>query len=103
MRLSKIGYQLIAGLITLTLFVLNLRLYSAGSVAYGPTQLGSDVVPQLNFIGAALRDGAGEQMQGLFPEGFFFTHVLYGLAWVEVGLRVPVGTVLHARALEESA
>lgn len=102
MRLLRAGYQLVAGLITLTLLVLNLRLYSPGSTTYGPTQLGRDVVPQLNFIGTALRDEAGEQMQDLFPEGFFFAHVLYGLAWVDVGLRVPAGTSLHAQALAES-
>lgn len=103
MHLVRIGYQFVAGLIILTLFILNLRLYAPGSAAYSPTQLGPDVIPQLNFIGAALRRGAGEHMQDFFPEGFFFTHVLYGLTWVEVGLRVPAGTSLHKQALEESA
>ncbi len=96
-------YRLFAGLVTLTLLVLNLRLYAPGSASYGPQKLGRDIVPQLRFIGAALRAGAGERMQRLFPEGFFFTHVLYGLAWVEVGRRVAADTRLHAQSLEESA
>jgi len=46
---------------------------------------------QLAFLRAALEDGAGEQAQRLFPEGYFFIHVLYGLSWVELGLRAPAG------------
>jgi hypothetical protein len=84
------------------LITLNLQLYSPPSAHYGPDRLGADVVPQLRFLGQALRSGAGEQMQGLFPEGYFFTHVLYGMAWVEVGLRAPPGAALHQQAVEEA-
>ena len=35
---------------------------------------------QLAFLRQALDHGAAEQMQGSFPEGFFFTHALVGLA-----------------------
>lgn len=49
------------------------------------------VLRQLDFLRAALDDGAGEEAQGLFPEGYFFLHVLYGLSWVEIGLREPAG------------
>src|SRR4051794_26712074 len=41
---------------------------------------------QLAFLRAELGDGAGERAQELFPEGYFFLHALYGLAWVDVGL-----------------
>jgi len=91
-----------AGLVTLALLVTNLRLYSPGSETYTPEQLGGDVVPQLRYLGEALRNGAGERMQRLFPEGYFFTHVLYGLAWVEVGLRVPDDSPLYQQALKEA-
>ncbi|WP_432988818.1 hypothetical protein [Dactylosporangium sp. CA-233914] len=40
---------------------------------------------QLAFIRAELDRGAGEAAQGMFPEGYFFLHALYGLAWVDVG------------------
>lgn len=61
-----------------------------------PATAGSDGVPigvtrQLAFLREALHDGAAEQAQQLFPEGYFFLHVLYGLAWVEVGMREPIG------------
>lgn len=101
-RAVKTLYSLCAGLTTAILLALNLRLYAPGSAAYGPEKLGRDIVPQLRFIGAALREGAGEQMQGLFPEGYFFSHALYGLAWVDVGMRVAPETPLHAQALKES-
>ncbi|WP_229399741.1 hypothetical protein [Micromonospora okii] len=49
------------------------------------------VARQLAFLRAALADGAGTDAQGLFPEGYFFAHALYGLARVELGLRRPAG------------
>ncbi|MFC4536974.1 hypothetical protein [Sphaerisporangium dianthi] len=42
---------------------------------------------QLAFLRAELNDGAGEAAQRLFPEGYFFLHVLYGLSWVDLGMR----------------
>ncbi|WP_378788138.1 hypothetical protein ACFMQL_30100 [Nonomuraea fastidiosa] len=44
---------------------------------------------QLTFLRAELDAGAGDEAQALFPEGYFFLHVLYGLAWVELGHRRP--------------
>ncbi|MFI6695516.1 hypothetical protein ACIBLA_27965 [Streptomyces sp. NPDC050433] len=46
---------------------------------------------QLAFIRAALDEGAGDEAQQQFPEGYFFLHALYGLSWVEWGMREPVG------------
>jgi hypothetical protein len=55
----------------------------------------SAVHRQLTFLRAALDDGADEQAQQLFPEGYFFLHVLYGLSWVELGLREPSDEALR--------
>ncbi|GGM40625.1 hypothetical protein ACFFX1_17955 [Dactylosporangium sucinum] len=55
---------------------------------------------QLPFLRAALDDGAADEAQGLFPEGYFFLHVLYGLTWVELGRRDPAGH--RARAVREA-
>ncbi|MEU0953202.1 hypothetical protein ABZ353_12775 [Streptomyces niveus] len=46
---------------------------------------------QLTFIRAALDDDAGAAAQQQFPEGYFFLHALYGLSWVELGMREPAG------------
>lgn len=51
---------------------------------------------QLAFLRSALDGGAGERMQRMFPEGYFFGHVLYGLAWTEVAERDPTW-IGHAR------
>ncbi|MCS7475376.1 hypothetical protein ACFFQW_31250 [Umezawaea endophytica] len=55
---------------------------------------------QLEFLRAELDDGAGAEAQGQFPEGNFFLHALYGLSWVEIGLREPDGE--RAEALREA-
>jgi hypothetical protein len=94
--------RLIALLLALFLLLLNLRLYSPGSADYGPEKLGPDVLPQLRFIKSTLESGAGNAMQGVFPEGYFFSHVFYGLSWVEVGMRVPVTDPLRAEAIDEA-
>lgn len=95
-------YLIAAGLASLSLLVLNVRLYHPGPAAYAQPKLGEDVVPQLHFIGSALRAGAGDEMQGLFPEGYFFNHVIYGLGWVEVGLRSDPHSTQYAEALQEA-
>ncbi|GAA3778478.1 hypothetical protein ACFS5L_28150 [Streptomyces phyllanthi] len=60
-----------------------------------PATAGTDEEPpgvrrQLTFLREALDDGAGDEAQGMFPEGYFFLHALYGLSWVEIGMREPV-------------
>ncbi|MFC7642925.1 hypothetical protein ACFQX6_19945 [Streptosporangium lutulentum] len=47
---------------------------------------------QLAFLRSALDGGAGDEAQRLFPEGYFFLHVLYGLSWVELGMRLPAAS-----------
>ncbi|GAB3928878.1 hypothetical protein GCM10029976_027490 [Kribbella albertanoniae] len=46
-------------------------------------------VKQLHFLRAAIDDGADHESQGLFPEGYFFLNVLYGLTWVQVATIHP--------------
>ncbi|MDT5023815.1 MAG: hypothetical protein QOE61_241 [Micromonosporaceae bacterium] len=53
----------------------------------GTTGEPAGVRRQLTFLRTALNGGAGERAQQLFPEGYFFLHVLYGLSWVELGMR----------------
>jgi hypothetical protein len=96
-------YRILIILLTCALLLLNLRLYHSAITGYTTASLGPDVLPQLRFLGNALRNGAGDKMQRQFPEGFFFTHVLYGLAWVEVGFRQPSDSALQQQALAEAA
>ncbi len=102
MRGMTTTYKLSTIAIILLLFVLNLRLYHPINASYGSDRLGPDIIPQLRFLGELLRTGGGAHMQSVFPEGFFFTHVLYGLTWVEVGLRESHGTPMYDQAVQEA-
>ncbi len=66
----------------------------------GTTDEPPGVRRQLTFLRAALDGGAGDQAQNLFPEGYFFLHALYGLSWVELGMRAPEGE--RSAALREA-
>jgi len=74
--------------------VLNTRLYD--------TPGSDDVQAQLRFVRAALDRGEARRMQTLFPEGFFFSHVLYGLAWIDQGLAAPGSDPLRVTAVREA-
>ncbi|GIJ46969.1 hypothetical protein Val02_38550 [Virgisporangium aliadipatigenens] len=65
------------------------RLYSTPALDKSGRAVVADALPRLAFLRDALEDGAGEDMQRLFPEGYFFSYALYGLAWVDVGMRTP--------------
>jgi len=96
LRILRWLYLIFIGLITFLALVVNLRLYTG-------TDTG-DVVEQLRFIRSALENGAADEMQDYFPEGYFFSYALYGLAWVDTGIRqdeLRVQALIEARwALE---
>jgi hypothetical protein len=89
-----LSVRLLFLLLLVPAIVLNARLYAE------PERDG--VLAQLRFLRAAIDRGAAHQMQALFPEGFFFTHELYGLAWIDQGLAVPAGDPLRREALREA-
>lgn len=72
---------------TLLAAVPTLRLYTPAPLDRTDAEVVADALPRLRYLRSALDDGAGERMQGLFPEGYYFTSVLYGIAWVDVGAR----------------
>lgn len=101
-RLLRAAHRLSALLLTLLLALINLRLAWPADYRPAASLAESDVPAQLRHLRAALDAGAGQQMQRLFPEGFFFSHALYGLAWVELGMREPAGSALRDEALREA-
>lgn len=70
------------GIRVLTAVVVVLSLLAGARVVWVVTVPAGDGVraEQVRFLESALAGGAGEDMQELFPEGYFFTHVLTGLA-----------------------
>ncbi len=91
-------YRIVVGLLTIIGLVVNVRLYRDTSQA----SIDREVLQQLNYLEAALQGGAGDEMQALFPEGFFFTHVLYGLTWVELSQASSVAPQVRDRALDQA-
>lgn len=77
-RILQIGLLLLA----LIIVVINAKLYYTPQCLGGMNQ---DVLNQLNHLEKELKDHqAAQNMQNIFPEGFVFSNVLYGLAWVDV-------------------
>jgi len=76
------------------LLLFNIRLHQPGDL--------ETTVAQLNFIQQALDDGAGEQMQTIFPEGYVFTWALYGLSSAQVASQFSPEETLHAYYLKEA-
>ncbi|WP_236700479.1 hypothetical protein [Allosalinactinospora lopnorensis] len=83
------------GVVTLS----TVRSYTPSPLQRSGAEVAADALPRLAFLRAELETGAGERMQRLFPEGYFFTHALYGLSWVNVGSVEPGQ---RGRALSEA-
>ncbi|MEV4083187.1 hypothetical protein AB0J43_23255 [Nonomuraea fuscirosea] len=98
-RALRWSRRLAAVLISLCAVVGAVRLIAPATPG-GPAGEPPGVRRQLAFLRGALDAGAAGDAQALFPEGYFFLHVLYGLTWVELGLRVPGET--RAEALREA-
>ncbi len=71
------------------LFFINYKLY------YQPTFLtknelsyNSDQLKHLRFLRTKIDQEAATKMQNIYPEGFIFMNVLYGLAWVEFAEKI---------------
>lgn len=67
----------------------NLKLYSQPAVTADHSSVPPHAKAQLDWLRGELETGAGERMQALFPEGWYFSHLLYGLSWIELALRDP--------------
>lgn len=84
-RLGILSFWLAA----LLLVWFNIRFYSRPGIPENQVSAPVYAEGQLKWLREQLDHGAGDRMQALFPEGWFFTHLLYGLAHVELALRVP--------------
>jgi hypothetical protein len=88
--------KVLAGILTVLAVVGVVRLVAP---ATSEDQEPPGVRLQLTFLRERLEGGADTEAQALFPEGYFFLNVLYGLTWVELGKR----GVEPARAADEAA
>lgn len=68
---------------TVSTLLVTVSVLATGHVVWagwGPASDEVRVATQLGFLDEAIGDGAGPRMQGLFPEGDFFTQTLTGIA-----------------------
>ncbi|WP_375507079.1 hypothetical protein [uncultured Nostoc sp.] len=88
-RLQKFGYWtyvLLTIAISLLVLRVNFCLLTVSAKDYAPGQLSPDALMQLKNIKRRLNAGEGKTMQAFFPEGWFFSHILYGYSWVNLAL-----------------
>ena len=83
----RMGVTLAVAVLLVVLLLANVRLYTRPS-PYDAEGAGKNekIVGQLHYVRHALGAGAADRMQTIFPEGYFFLHVVYGLTWAELGL-----------------
>jgi hypothetical protein len=86
-RIDTIVRRCLAIILTLVALWVNVRVYLAPMTEPDFGKVPRHAVAHLAWLRGKLVKGAGERMQRLFPEGYFFSHALYGLSWVEIGLR----------------
>lgn len=97
---KRINYILSALLILILIF--NIKIVSGVNLG-NDERTKSAVIKQLNFLEHELKlNDLGVEMQKLFPEGFFFANVLYGLTWSELALSYDLDSVQYDKAFEES-
>ena len=73
-------------LLAAVLFV-NCRLYWHSPLAQNTNQVPGSLRQELNANAKVLTSNAPRRMQLIFPEGFYFCHVLHGLTWIEAAQR----------------
>ena len=96
-KVSRAGGPRAGGLVLwllLAAFVLlvNLRAYRPGNV--------HTAFAQLRHLHRALEQGAAQEMQALFPEGYVFTWALFGLASAQVAGQLPAGDTRRSIAAD---
>ena len=93
--LLTVAAVMVTGVVTLA----TVRSHTPSPLERTDAEVVADALPRLEFVREALHEGAGTAMQELFPEGYFFTHALYGLTWLSEAQRDPD---LQDRALREA-
>ncbi|MEM6783869.1 MAG: hypothetical protein AAF624_09070 [Bacteroidota bacterium] len=79
---------------SLLLLIVNVRLYSPGDL--------DTSLAQLAYLRTALGEGAAEDMQRTFPEGYVFTWSLYGLASAQAAQQLPSDDPRRRALLDEA-
>jgi len=90
-RFGRIATNVTAAALVFWLTALNVRLHFPGRR--------DTAIAQLAHLSSVLHQGAADQMQSWFPEGYVFTWALYGLASAQVAEALPTSDARRAVAL----
>lgn len=86
--------------VTLLILIVNFNLYRSPD---SNLEVKEDITKQLNFLESELKQNfLGDRMQDIFPEGYVFVNVLYGLAWCELAMSDRKDKALQQRAIQEA-
>lgn len=81
---------------------INCNLYYTPKVlAVGRDSVSEDLLYQLRGLKAQIENGADEEMQEIYPEGYVFLNAVYGLAWYKLISALPNGSEYSNEALKE--
>jgi hypothetical protein len=98
----KFSISLVLLLLLSAVIYLNQAVYYTPSIKVleGNT-VNMDVLRQLRHLKHEMKDGAANDMQRLYPEGYIFMHALYGLGWCDFVREHAPASPLYIEALEE--
>lgn len=98
--LKRILYSALFIAIAIILY-LNVRLYYQPRWSTTSPQINQSVEAQLNYLQKRMHEGAAEDMQKIYPEGYLFLNALYGLSWCNLLAKTPVQSPLYQQGIEE--
>jgi hypothetical protein len=102
LRLLKIlSSVLILTVLLVTLYINKSLYYQPEFVVVDSLEINQDLVRQLRFLKEEIHTGTGDEMQSIYPEGYLFMNLLYGLAWCDVAEELNERGALYGEAREE--
>lgn len=88
--------------ILIAIICINYKVYYDPKVfAYGRDSMSQDLLYQLQGIKVQIENGADQEMQQMYPEGFVFLNSVYGLAWCNSIPLLPKGSDYANEGIEE--
>lgn len=100
----RIVARLLLGSVLVVTLYLNWQLLYTPRLepVQGSAPINQEVIAQLQHLQGRLHDGAGAQMQELYPEGFVYLNALYALTWTELLPHLPPASGLRQQARRET-
>lgn len=100
MKLIKIlTYIISLCLIILILYANSNLYYKPKLISTSDNKIEADLLQQLKHLEMSIDAGVALEMQKQYPEGFFFSYLLYGLTWCEITKDLPEESSIKNHAI----